>query len=119
MSYPFPNLSLSPAMQVLLVDNAINLVAAVVILAAGWAVGVMLICLSPFRDGDKIETDKHVGVVRELGLFRTIIATEDGILVSIPNASIFSGTIINYHRETIRRTNFCVPLDPTEDIEEV
>src|SRR5437773_1778010 len=105
----FPSLSLSPQMQVLLVDNAINFVAA----------GVMLIFLRPFRRGEKIETDKHVGVVRDLGLFRTIIATDDGVLVSIPNAAIFSGTIINYHRETVRRTNFCVPLDPTENLEEV
>jgi small conductance mechanosensitive channel len=196
MTNSFPSLSLSPQMQVLLVDNAINLVAAVVILVAGWTVagwaargvrgglrriphldatlrpliasavryaiviltiiavlqrfgvettsliallgaaglavglalqgtlsnvaaGVMLIFLRPFRRGEKIETDKHVGVVRELGLFRTIIATDDGVLISIPNAAIFSGTIINYHRETVRRTNFCVPLDPTCDLDDV
>jgi small conductance mechanosensitive channel len=83
------------------------------------AAGVMLIFLRPFRRGEKIEADKCVGVVRELGLFRTIIATDDGVLISIPNAAIFSGTIINYHRETIRRTNFSVPLDPTEDLEAV
>ena len=81
------------------------------------AAGVMLIFLRPFRRGEKIEADKCVGVVRELGLFRTIMATEDGVLISIPNAAIFSGTIINYHRETMRRTNFSVPLDPTEDLE--
>jgi small conductance mechanosensitive channel len=196
MTHWFPGLALSPQMQVLLVDNAINFVAAVIILVAGWtiagwaargvrgglrriprldatlrpliasvvryaiviltviavlqrfgvettsliallgaagiavglalqgtlsnvAAGVMLIFLRPFRRGEKIEADKCIGVVRELGLFRTIIATDDGVLISIPNAAIFSGTIINYHRETIRRTNFCVPLDPTGDLEEV
>lgn len=81
------------------------------------AAGVMLIFLRPFRRGEKIETDKYVGVVRELGLFRTIIATDDGVFISIPNATIFSGTITNYHRETVRRTNFTVPLDPTGDLE--
>ncbi len=196
MPHFVPSLSLSPQMQLLLVDNAINFVAAVVILIAGWTVagwaargvrsglrriprfdatlrplagsvvryaiviftviavlqrfgvettsliailgaaglaiglalqgtlsnvaaGVMLIFLRPFRRGEKIEADKCVGVVRELGLFRTIIATEDGVFISIPNAAIFSGTIINYHRETVRRTNFLVPLDPTGDLEHV
>jgi small conductance mechanosensitive channel len=191
-----PSLSLSPQVQLLLVDNAINFVAAVVILIAGWTVagwaargvrsglrriprfdatlrplagsvvryaiviftviavlqrfgvettsliailgaaglavglalqgtlsnvaaGVMLIFLRPFRRGEKIECDKCIGVVRELGLFRTIIATDDGVFISIPNAAIFSGTIINYHRETMRRTNFMVPLDPTENLDRV
>ena len=196
MLHSVPSLSLSPQIQLLLVDNAINFVAAIVILIAGWTVagwaargvrsglrriprfdatlrplagsvvrygiviltviavlqrfgvettsliailgaaglavglalqgtlsnvaaGVMLIFLRPFRRGEKIEADKCVGVVRELGLFRTIISTDDGVFISIPNAAIFSGTIINYHRETVRRTNFLVPLDPTGDLERV
>lgn len=196
MAHFLPSLALSPQFQLLLVNNAINFVAAVVILVAGWtiagwaargvrsglrrvpqfdptlrplvgsilryvivaftviavlqrfgvettsliavlgaaglavglalqgtlsnvAAGVMLIFLRPFRRGEKIETDKFIGVVRELGLFRTIIATDDGVFISIPNATIFSGTITNYHRETVRRTNFVVPLDPTGDLERV
>lgn len=83
------------------------------------AAGMMLIILRPFRRGEKIEADKCNGVVQELGLFRTLILTDDGILISIPNAQIFAGTIINYHRESVRRTNFSVPLDPTQDLETV
>ena len=83
------------------------------------AAGVMLIFLRPFRRGEKIATDKCSGVVRELGLFRTIIQTDDGVFISIPNAAIFAGTIINYHRETMRRTNFTVPLDPAQDLEKI
>jgi small conductance mechanosensitive channel len=196
MPHSVPNIFLSPQLQLLLIGNAINFVAAVVILVAGWTVagwaaravrgglrriprfdatlrplagsvvrytiviltviavlqrfgvettsliailgaaglavglalqgtlsnvaaGVMLIFLRPFRRGEKIECNKCIGVVRELGLFRTIIATDDGVFISIPNAAIFSGTIINYHRETLRRTNFMVPLDPTEDLDRV
>jgi len=81
------------------------------------AAGVMLIILRPFRRGEKIDADKCAGVVRELGLFRTLIMTDDGVLISIPNAQIFAGTIINYHRESQRRTNFLVPLDPAQDLE--
>jgi len=189
-------LSLSPQLQVLIIDEAINFVAAVVILVVGWTVagwaargvrsglrrmptfdatlrplvasavryaiviltiiavlqrfgvettsliallgaaglalglamqgtlsnvaaGVMLIFLRPFRRGEKIEAGKCTGVVRDLGLFRTLIATDDGVLISIPNAQIFAGTITNYHRETVRRTNFLVPLDPTQDLDKI
>lgn len=83
------------------------------------AAGMMLIFLRPFRRGEKIEADKCNGVVQELGLFRTLILTDDGILISIPNAQIFAGTIINYHRQSVRRTNFTVPLDPAQDLETV
>jgi len=83
------------------------------------AASMMLIILRPFRRGEKIEADKCSGVVRELGLFRTLIMTDDGVLVSIPNAQIFAGTIVNYHRETLRRTNFLVPLDPIQDLEKI
>jgi len=190
------NLSFSPQLQVLVIDEAINFVAAIAILVVGWTVaawaaravrsglrrvsrfdatlrplvasavryaiviltiiavlqrfgvettsliallgaaglalglamqgtlsnvaaGVMLIFLRPFRRGEKIEADKCTGVVRELGLFRTMITTDDGVVISIPNAQIFAGTIINYHRETMRRTNFIVPLDPTQDLEQI
>ena len=190
------NLSFSPQLQVLVIDEAINFVAAIAILVVGWTVaawaaravrsglrrvprfdatlrplvatavryaiviltiiavlqrfgvettsliallgaaglalglamqgtlsnvaaGVMLIFLRPFRRGEKIEADKCAGVVRELGLFRTLITTDDGVVISIPNAQIFAGTIINYHRETMRRTNFIVPLDPTQDLEQI
>ena len=83
------------------------------------AAGVMLIFLRPFRRGEKIEADKCSGVVQELGLFRTLIMTDDGVLISIPNAQIFAGTIINYHRETVRRTNFLIPVDPAQDLEAI
>jgi small conductance mechanosensitive channel len=57
--------------------------------------------------------------VREIGLFRTDIVTEDGTYISIPNASIFSGTIVNVSRESTRRTNFTVEVDRGEDIDAV
>ncbi|HMH66166.1 MAG TPA: hypothetical protein VK515_11290, partial [Rhizomicrobium sp.] len=39
--------------------------------------------------------------------------------VSIPNATIFTGTIINVSRERNRRTNFAVEIDRSENIDGV
>jgi small conductance mechanosensitive channel len=83
------------------------------------ASGVMLLFLRPFRVNEKIRFSDAVGTVREIGLFRTSIVTDDGLFVSVPNATIFSGTITNTSREASRRANFMVEVDRAEDIETV
>lgn len=80
------------------------------------ASGVMLLGLSPFRAHDRIKVTDIVGTVDEIGLFRTIVITDDGIYVSIPNATIFSATISNFSREKKRRADFTVDIDHGEDI---
>ena len=75
------------------------------------ASGVMLLFLRPFRVYRKNQDRDALGTVREIGLFRTVIVTDDGIYVSIPNATIFSATITNVSREPTRRTNFTVEVD--------
>lgn len=81
------------------------------------ASGVMLLFLRPFRVHDKIKaSDAAAGTVHEIGLFRTVIVTDDGLYVSVPNATIFSGTIVNTSRERIRRTNFTVEIDRAENL---
>ena len=81
------------------------------------ASGVMLLIMRPFRVYDRIKVADAVGPVREIGLFRTTILTDDGIYVSIPNASIFTGTIQNLSREGKRRVNFTVEIDRGENID--
>jgi small conductance mechanosensitive channel len=83
------------------------------------ASGVMLLILRPFRVYDKIKVADVMGTVREIGLFRTEIVTDDGNFVSIPNATLFSGTIVNSSRESTRRTNFTIEVDRGESIDMV
>src|SRR5882672_242758 len=56
------------------------------------ASGVMLLILRPFRVFEKIKVADAFGTVREIGLFRTDIVTDDGTYISIPNATIFAAT---------------------------
>ena len=81
------------------------------------ASGVMLLVLRPFRVQENIFAGGVKGVVREIGLFRTIINTDEGVYVSIPNATLFSATIVNNSRENIRRTSFTVDIDHAADID--
>ena len=83
------------------------------------ASGVMLLFLRPFRVFDRVKLSDVSGMVREIGLFRTEIVTDNGNFVSIPNATIFSGTIVNLSRETTRRTDFTVEIDRAEPLDRV
>jgi small conductance mechanosensitive channel len=82
------------------------------------ASGVMLLFLRPFRVAEKIAVADVTGTVREIGLFRTALVTDEGLFVSIPNSTIFAGVIVNTSRERIRRTGFTVDIDRGEDIAE-
>ena len=81
------------------------------------ASGVMLLVLRPFRVYERIKVADTLGSVREIGLFRTEIVTDNGMFVSIPNATIFAGTIVNVSRERNRRAEFTVEVDRGENID--
>jgi small conductance mechanosensitive channel len=80
------------------------------------ASGVMLLILRPLRVGEAVAIGDTNGLVREIGLFRTIVITDDGRYVSIPNSTIFSGPIGNNSREPTRKVSFRVTLDMSADI---
>lgn len=84
------------------------------------ASGVMLLVLRPFRVGHFVEVaGARQGIVREIGLFTTLMVTRDGVYVSIPNSEIFGAVVINFTRERVRRVAFSVPVDWTNDLDAV
>ena len=83
------------------------------------ASGVMLLLLRCFRVGDEINAGGYTGVVREIGLFRTVVISGDGLYVSIPNSNLFSGPIVNNSREPTRQVSFKIVIDHTQDISKV
>jgi small conductance mechanosensitive channel len=82
------------------------------------AAGVMLLLLRPFRVGDYIQAAGRSGTVREIGLFTTIMIGDDLSFVSVPNASIFSGVIVNSSREPFKLINITVSIDFSNDVDE-
>ena len=82
------------------------------------AAGVMLLLLRPFRVGDAVQVAGRSGSVREIGLFTTILIADDLSFVSIPNASIFGGVIVNNSREPFKLINITVNVDFSNDVDE-
>jgi small conductance mechanosensitive channel len=83
------------------------------------AAGVMLLLLRPFRVGHFVLAGGVSGTVIEIGLFTTLLTTRDLIYVSVPNSAIWSGVITNYTREPLRRINFTLLVDFTNDLDKV
>lgn len=66
------------------------------------AAGVMMLLFRPFRVGDQIEVAGKGGVVKDLSLFFTELATNENVQVLIPNASVWGTAIVNYSANPAR-----------------
>jgi len=80
------------------------------------AAGVMLLFLRPFRIGDTIQVGAIIGVVKELGLFGTEIATGDNIYIFVPNSQIWNNDIWNFNRYPERRQDILVAISYQSDL---
>jgi small conductance mechanosensitive channel len=80
------------------------------------ASGVLLIFLRCIRVGEEITAAGFTGKVREIGLFRTVIVTNDGLFTTLPNTTLFSGAIVNNSREPRRLVAIDLAIDCSQDI---
>jgi small-conductance mechanosensitive channel len=81
------------------------------------ASGVMLLVLRPFRVSEKITSGQVVGTVQEIGLFQTVLITDDGFLVSVPNSLLFANTILNNSRRPFERLTITIDIDYRAHVE--
>ncbi len=65
--------------------------------------GALILFSRPFRIDDYIEVSGYEGTVEDIRLVATRLRTIDNKVVYLPNASVSSGTIINYSEEPFRR----------------
>jgi small conductance mechanosensitive channel len=83
---------------------------------SSFAAGVMLIIFRPFRLGDFVEAGGVSGVVEEIRIFHTVLKTGDNREITMPNAQIYSGTIINYSARDTRRIDLVIGIGYDDDI---
>lgn len=60
---------------------------------SNFASGVLLIIFHPFKCGDQIEAAGSTGIVTEIQIFNTVLNTDTGKIVIIPNSKITSDKI--------------------------
>nr|WP_201329776.1 mechanosensitive ion channel family protein [Candidatus Profftella armatura (Diaphorina cf. continua)] len=89
-------------------------------LLSNFASGMFLVILRPFKIGDYINASGYAGVVRDIGLFMTILTTDNNLQVYVGNNKLFTDVIVNYNVNNYRRIdqNYQITnsIDPREAI---
>ncbi len=76
---------------------------------SNFAGGVLILILHPYRVGDMITTLTQTGRVKEIQIFNTILLTDEGRTIILPNGAVSNGTIINH--TTSGRFTFTISLE--------
>ncbi|MEJ2692463.1 MAG: mechanosensitive ion channel, partial [Candidatus Thiodiazotropha sp.] len=85
---------------------------------ASFAAGVMLIVFRPFKLGDFIEAGGTSGVVEEIRIFHTVLRSGDNREITMPNAQIYGGTIVNYSARETRRIDLVIGIGYGDDMKQ-
>ena len=84
--------------------------------AENYIAGVLLSLRSPFEPGDHVVIGTHEGKVASLSARSTVLITLSGEHLRLPNAMVFSQSILNYSRNNKRRFSFVLGIDVREDL---
>ncbi len=72
---------------------------------ANFAGGVMILLFKPFKVGDLIESQGHLGTVKEIHIFVTVLLSPENKTIIIPNAAVSNNDIVNYTTEGVIRVD--------------
>ncbi|MEE4659719.1 MAG: mechanosensitive ion channel domain-containing protein [Halieaceae bacterium] len=81
-----------------------------------FASGVLLIIFRPFTKGNFIAAAGEMGVVENIGIFTTTLATVDNKEIIIPNGAIYGGNITNFSARDTRRVDMVFGVSYDDDI---
>ncbi|EMA66514.1 MscS Mechanosensitive ion channel [Halorubrum aidingense JCM 13560] len=79
--------------------------------------GFVLMFSRPFEVGDWVEVGEHEGTVTEISIMSTRLRSFDGEVVTLPNDTVRSGSIIDRSRRNRLRIEVEVGVDYDTDIE--
>jgi len=85
---------------------------------ANFAGGVLILIFKPYKNGDLIEVNGHIGTVKEVQIFNTILLTPKNETVIVPNGPMSNNSLINYTTSGSRRIDLVVGISYDSDIDE-
>tara|TARA_B100001142_G_scaffold221872_1_gene220012 strand:- start:4175 stop:5002 length:828 start_codon:yes stop_codon:yes gene_type:complete len=86
---------------------------------ANFAAGILIVIYRPYKVGDYIQADNHLGTVNDIQIFSTVLRTPDNKLVVVPNGSIMNGSIVNFSNQDTRRIDMVIGCGYEDDIDKV
>lgn len=82
-----------------------------------FAGGVMILLFKPFKVGDFIQAQGHMGSVNEIQIFNTILKTPDNKTIIIPNGGLSTSSMVNFSTEPRRRVDFTFGIAYGDDVD--
>lgn len=82
-----------------------------------FASGVLILTFKPYRVGEAVKIAGEIGVVEEIQMFNTILASPDNKRVIIPNGVVTSGIITNISGQPTRRVDMSFGIGYSDDID--
>ncbi|MEX1131957.1 MAG: mechanosensitive ion channel domain-containing protein [Flavobacteriales bacterium] len=83
---------------------------------ANFAGGTLILLFKPYKVGDLIEAQGHVGHVKEIQIFTTILLSPESKTVIVPNGPMANGNIVNYTKEGRIRVDLTFGLNYASSI---
>ncbi len=77
---------------------------------ANFAGGALILIFRPYEVGHLIQAQGHLGVVKEIQIFTTILTSPDNKRVIVPNGSLSNGSIVNFTAEGRIRVDLVVGI---------
>lgn len=84
---------------------------------ANFISGLLIMVNRPFKIGDQIEVSGEAGTVKDIKIRASEIRTYDGRKVIVPNATLYSNTVINNTAYDERRFEVVVGISYDDDVE--
>jgi len=81
--------------------------------------GFTILYTHPFHSGDYVEIAGQGGVVQEINMTYTMLATPDNKLISIPNSAVVAAQIVNYSAAEARRVDIAASASYTVPTQKV
>jgi len=85
---------------------------------ANFAGGVLIMIFKPYKVGDLIESQGHLGVVKEVQIFNTILLSPQSKRIIIPNGATSNGSVVNYTVEGKIRVDLTIGVSYNADIDQ-
>jgi small conductance mechanosensitive channel len=85
---------------------------------ANFAGGVLVMIFKPYKVGDLIESQGHLGVVKEVQIFNTILLSPQSKRIIIPNGATSNGSVVNYTVEGKIRVDLTAGVSYDADIDQ-
>ena len=83
---------------------------------SNFAGGALIMIFKPYKVGDFIEAQGHMGVVKEIQIFVTILTSGDNKTIIIPNGPLAGGSMVNFSTQPQRRVDMTFGIGYDDDI---